>query len=755
MGELTTRGKKSPSKDRNRFIGWGLELVQTIFPILLITYLLLILLETIFEGSVSFYINLNHLLIIVIIVGVTAVLTAPSKVESAKGEHLTAKSIFIIICAGIGGAAIMWYKTQEIGWLSYVLSVVGGGLIVLLSMLIWRGDEEAEQKYDERTAETELKTKKEAAQAVKERAKREIKEAIKRIIKETKEAKARAIREAKQAGHRAIGKLKRLWRGPQEKLKREMRDKIASVAELSYLQLAVIFLILVLLSELNIFSLNINYQLFACVLPLLAIPVLLRFKPSEGKRLPAVSFILLAAFLFTFCIRLLPSTQSSIPLGYDPGFYKYTMELYASALPQIPEAGLAAWVKQMYPQGLFVLSDAMHVVAGTNTMQHINYLFPFLGALLVFPLFVVTRSLFGQRVGVVAAILYAISYTQYTTFAMLYFKNVLGLMFVLLAIYALEKKKYGLMALMFAALGIFHRPEFLLFALILIPYFILHRRREIILAVLVTAVLIAPFWLARWEVNWGVLSGTIEAAVTNIQTGEGLGGGTFFGFDTYTTVSLAYLPFSLMGAIYLAIKRNWNSILFYFVISSIIVVCQLFFFKRFIIPLDIAVVILAAVGIDYTLLHRREVWRVVGVAAVVFLLVATALPTMTMANNVRPLISEEQLETVEWIRENAEDDAYVLATSNDAPWVLGWSGRRVIAPGLFEWNVHSKEEWFSFFGTKDPEAAKEFLDVYDAPVYIYYSKNWGNYLGLEKFQGDYFRKVYDNGAVVYKYSGGG
>lgn len=147
MSRLT--GKKSPSKDRNRFLGWGLELVQALFGVLLITYLLLILLETIFDGSVSPYINLNHLLIIVIIVGVVAVLTAPGKPESVRRERLTAKGILIIICAGIGGAAIIWYKTQEIGWLSYVISVVSGGLIVLLSMLIWRADDEEEKNEGE------------------------------------------------------------------------------------------------------------------------------------------------------------------------------------------------------------------------------------------------------------------------------------------------------------------------------------------------------------------------------------------------------------------------------------------------------------------------------------------------------------------------------------------------------------------------------------------------------------------------------
>jgi hypothetical protein len=164
---------------------------------------------------------------------------------------------------------------------------------------------------------------------------------------------------------------------------------------------------------------------------------------------------------------------------------------------------------------------------------------------------------------------------------------------------------------------------------------------------------------------------------------------------------------------------------------------------------------LAAAGIEYTLLQGSLLKKIAGVVACTLVLVASGIPTVTEANNVRPLISEGQLAAVEWIKLNAEDDAYVLATSADAPWVLGWSGRKVIAPGLFEWSVHSKDEWFNFFKSENPEVAKEFLDVYGSTVYVYYSKNWGNYLGLAKFQGEYFHKVYDDGAVIYKYLGGG
>jgi hypothetical protein len=539
--------------------------------------------------------------------------------------------------------------------------------------------------------------------------------------------------------------------------KRRVKGKIARIIESSYLQIVIIFLILVLLRELKVLNLPIYYPYFVLILPLFALPLLFKSRQADDARLPGVYFILLALFALALLGRYWPLTGITVPLGYDPGFYKYTMEVYTNTLPQIPEAGLVSWIKDMYPQGLPVLADATYVIGGMEATDNIRYLFPFLGALLVFPIFMVTRGIFGARAGIIAAVLYVISYTQFEVFTYFYLKNVLGLLFLLLAIYALEKKRYVLMALMFTALGIFHRPEFLLFALILVPYFLVHRRREILLAVLGAAVLILPFWLMRWEANWGVFTGIIETAATNIQTGEGLGGGTFFDLDTYTWVSLAYLPFSIIGGVYLALKRNWNSVFFFLVISAIIVIARLFFFNRFIIPLDIAVIITAAAGIDYTLLRQPGIRSLAGSSALIILLAAALIPTINSVTDAEPLLTEEQLAAVAWLRENTEDNAYVLATTNDAPWVLGWGDRKVIAPGLFEWDIYEKEEWETFFNTDNPEVARQFLDEYDGPIYIYYSANEDNYLGLEKFQGEYFQIVYnsEDEAVIYKYRGGG
>lgn len=123
-----------------RYSSWVVALAQEVFVALLITFILLLLVETTWGKSVSPYLNLNYLLIAVIVVGVVAILTSRERVKVEEGR-LARRDIVMVVCAGLAGAAIVWYKTKEIGWPSYVVSVISGGLIVLLSLLIGKGDE--------------------------------------------------------------------------------------------------------------------------------------------------------------------------------------------------------------------------------------------------------------------------------------------------------------------------------------------------------------------------------------------------------------------------------------------------------------------------------------------------------------------------------------------------------------------------------------------------------------------------------------
>lgn len=527
------------------------------------------------------------------------------------------------------------------------------------------------------------------------------------------------------------------------------------ILESSYVQLCLIFVFAVLLKELDLLpSYLLNFRLFAYILPLFSIPALLKIRKTKHNRFPHTELVLLFLFLFIFIVRLIPYLHTEVTLGYDPGFYKYAIEMYVDNLPNIPENTLPDWLKSMYPQGLFVLTDALHIFAGFDSLQLFKILFPFLCSLLILPVYVLTRYLFDDRSAMIASFLYALSYTQYTLFTFLYFKNVIGLIFLLLAIYLLEKKKYMPLVIMYAALGIYHRPEFLLFSLMLIPYFLHFRDKNIIYVVVATAILITPFWLPRFADNLLMMHGVAETALTNIQTTQtSEGGGTFFGFKTYEWVSLAYLPFGLIGVLYMLFQKKWNSFMYGFLINASIVVFQLFFYKRLIIPFDILLIVLAGAGLNYGFLESKVVSKKLGALAVILLLISSGIVLMDQASNARPLINDDQLETIEWLASNTEPDAYILATSHDAPWVLGWSERKVIAPGLFQWDKYNRSRWIEFLQTEDVDTAKDFLSEWDGTIYIYYSKNKGNYMNLQKFDDNEFIQKRNNQSIVYKYKG--
>jgi hypothetical protein len=131
------------SEIENRFAKAAVELVQQVFVILLVTYLLLLLGDTIWEESVSGVLNLNYLLIAVVVIGIPAVLISRKKPAGEVRKPVGGKDILMVSCAAIAGAVIVWYKTRDIGWPSIIMSIISCILIALLSLLILKdGDEE-------------------------------------------------------------------------------------------------------------------------------------------------------------------------------------------------------------------------------------------------------------------------------------------------------------------------------------------------------------------------------------------------------------------------------------------------------------------------------------------------------------------------------------------------------------------------------------------------------------------------------------
>ena len=109
------------------------HLINHLFQTLLITYLILLLLEQVQTGLVSTYLNLNYLLVIVILAGILDVFSEPIK---QRKEKTTKKDHIFIIILGILGFIIIKFKTQDLEILSWIISIIAGTLIILLSYLI-------------------------------------------------------------------------------------------------------------------------------------------------------------------------------------------------------------------------------------------------------------------------------------------------------------------------------------------------------------------------------------------------------------------------------------------------------------------------------------------------------------------------------------------------------------------------------------------------------------------------------------------
>jgi hypothetical protein len=63
-------------------------------------------------------------------------------------------------------------------------------------------------------------------------------------------------------------------------------------------------------------------------------------------------------------------------------------------------------------------------------------------------------------------------------------------------------------------------------------------------------------------------------------------------------------------------------------------------------------------------------------------------------------------------------------SSEEAPWLLGFAGpHTIIAPGVFDANRWSEEEWYTFWTTKDRLVRHTLFDRYEEDTLYIFSPN--------------------------------
>ena len=115
-----------------------IHLNKNIFQYLLIFYLVILLVQEYNENFLKF-LNMSYMLILTIVLGVITVLTyKPKQIEKQK---LTSLDNYFIYFLGVTGAVLVYFKINDLGWISYLISTLSGILIIVLNKLIVEEDE--------------------------------------------------------------------------------------------------------------------------------------------------------------------------------------------------------------------------------------------------------------------------------------------------------------------------------------------------------------------------------------------------------------------------------------------------------------------------------------------------------------------------------------------------------------------------------------------------------------------------------------
>ncbi len=115
-------------------LGFARTILNEIFKISLLTYLLFYVIENLYPGFISDYFNTNILLAITALSGTASALWS----ENLTGQRKLAlwKDLGIVFLVTTLATGITFYNLQMSGWLRYVISGLVGATIVLISLFI-------------------------------------------------------------------------------------------------------------------------------------------------------------------------------------------------------------------------------------------------------------------------------------------------------------------------------------------------------------------------------------------------------------------------------------------------------------------------------------------------------------------------------------------------------------------------------------------------------------------------------------------
>lgn len=479
-----------------------------------------------------------------------------------------------------------------------------------------------------------------------------------------------------------------------------------------------------------------------------------------------VVLLLVVKFFWTYVIF------HGVPFGYDAGMYRFLFIREAAGWPPFLTPDLPEWARSHAP-GLFFLTSPL-VMLGLSPDVLIGWVWNFVPVALICLLAQIVRKTYGDRVGFFLLLAGLVSVVQMQGFLMMYYKVFVAMLFCVLAFFAFESRSrwwmlFGMMTiaihqqigLIFAVatfatlisrqivtkkfsgslwlqwlttlvLGtLWYLPTFDRSLGDIIPLFLGSGTMIIVLvgimAIGIFAALLVtlPTKNRRWiwclclavlvmiAVAIPMVSDAPDAAVRYLFSRTDTIAGAFFSISEYLWLSFPLLLLGIIGLVFSFEKERGNAWQWAAITCGVAVIGMLFFYRRFLLPLDFFLLPFAAIASD-------ALWRSRHGRSIVLILLTLQAGLMTKHIALAdPHVKKAWLEDFSTLHEVAAAGSTVIVLDNMAPWVVGYlPDADVSGPGIF--NSRPYTEWEKFLlGSSDDR--QEFIAWYPEGTFFFAS----------------------------------
>lgn len=407
-----------------------------------------------------------------------------------------------------------------------------------------------------------------------------------------------------------------------------------------------------------------------------------------------IVFLVVIALAILVGIRFWSYFSAAMPLGYDPGMYRAFFLSLQNQLPYIHLSQLPLWIQSTYEPLSGILYIVTHNIIWLSPDMALLRWVGILHILISLFMYLLLRK-YSTITALLGVLLYLSSVIQYQVFWRWYLKQMLGVLFILTAYYLIEKKSYRLLIPILTALFTVNRAGWLFFLLSYLLYklvvWIKHTSRtwndvwSLLIAAGLSVVVYRPLMRIQIFDFFSPMFG---------QAFLGEASGTFFDKSTYMIYNIILIALSIFWCIVWWSRSFIKKIpleLIGFAIGILWVWFQLFFYNRMLWYFDIFVIILAAYGLSFLLLHSKKIWKLLGIWLYILQLVFFIFYVQRTSF---PLMIAKEFKTIQEIPRFIKTDAKIMVTGRKYSSFLMWyASRRIIAPWLFDRDPWTATEW--------------------------------------------------------------